>query len=231
MDFIGIEKLSLLDFDKNISCTLFAGGCPFRCPYCHNAYLVLEPHKAKKIPWSDIMEYLSKRKGILDSVCISGGEPTDMPGLLDKLADIKSLGYLIKLDTNGTRPDVVRIAYEQGLIDYVAMDIKGSFEEYPEIVGVSHPDIESIKETAIYLMTSGIDYEFRCTMLDEYLTEEDIEKMGLFLVGAKRMYLQRYIYSESCIGKELTPVSKEKAEQYASALRKYIKEVSLRGYK
>ena len=130
MDFCGFEKLSLVDFDDNLTATLFMAGCPFRCPFCHNGDLVLHPDTAAPIPWSEIMEYLNKRRTVLDAVCISGGEPTLMPDLKDKIKQIKALGYLVKLDTNGYNPEIVIDLIEEHLIDYVAMDIKNCREKY-----------------------------------------------------------------------------------------------------
>ena len=119
-----MEKLSLLDFDDNITCTLFFAGCNMRCPYCHNAALVIPGMKPEFIPWEDIKSFLEKRKNVLDAVCVSGGECTLMPDLLEKLGEIKELGYKVKLDTNGSCPEILKLAVEQGLVDYVAMDIK-----------------------------------------------------------------------------------------------------------
>ena len=130
MDFSGWEKMSLVDYDDNLTTTLFTAGCNFRCPFCHNSDLVLHPEKTFRIPWEEIKAYLVKRKGMLDAVCITGGEPTMMPDLLDKMREIKALGYKIKLDSNGTRPDILKKAYEEGLVDYIAMDIKNSPEKY-----------------------------------------------------------------------------------------------------
>ena len=230
MDFSGWEKLSLLDYDNRISCTLFTAGCNFRCPFCHNGPLVLDPSKAPKIPWDDIMEYLKKRKNVLDAVCVSGGEPTLMPDLLDKLSDIKSLGYLIKLDTNGTRPEVVEIAAHQGLVDYVAMDIKDSFEKYPAITGTLNLDLDAIQKTIHFLMSGEVDYEFRTTLIAEYHTEKDMEEIGSYLQGAKRHFLQRYIDNQDCIAHGLHMVPYQKALVFQAILQKYITEVSLRGY-
>src|SRR5574344_1507235 len=147
MDFSGWEKLSLLDFDDNITTTLFMAGCNFRCPFCHNSSLVLDPAHAPKIAWSEIMEYLEKRKKVLDAVCVTGGEPTLMPDLEDKLRDIKSLGYKIKLDSNGSHPAILKKLVSLGLVDYIAMDIKNSPEKYPLTVGTIDVKLDSINES------------------------------------------------------------------------------------
>jgi len=231
MDFTGLEKLSLLDFDDNITATLFCAGCNMRCPFCHNSSLVLNPLKAPKIPWSEIMAFLEKRRNVLDAVCVSGGEVTLMPDLLDKLADIKSLGYKIKLDTNGSRPEVLRTAVEQGLVDYVAMDIKNSLEKYPLTTGVENINVEAIQESIDFLMrTNLVNYEFRTTIIEEFHTDEDMIKIASLVGGAKHFYLQQYIDREDCIAHGFHPVDKEKALRWKAILSKEIEEVSLRGY-
>lgn len=230
MDFSGWEKLSLVDYDDNITTTLFMAGCPFRCPWCHNSSLVLEPGKVGHIPWSEIMDYLSKRKNVLDAVCVTGGEPTMMPDLLDKLADIKSLGYKIKLDTNGSDPVQLRVAVEQGLVDYVAMDIKNCEARYPETVGVKNLNFAPVKESFTYLLTSPVRYEFRTTLVEEFHTKEDIEALGKMIRGAKVLYLQEFIDNENCIAHGFRTVPKEKALLYRAILLKYVERCELRGY-
>jgi pyruvate formate lyase activating enzyme len=230
MDFSGWEKLSLLDFDDNITTTLFMAGCDFRCPFCHNSSLVLNAKGAPTIPWEEIMDYLSHRKNVLDAVCVTGGEPTLMPDLLEKLADIKSLGYIIKLDSNGSRPEVLKIAVEQGLVDYVAMDIKNSPEKYAMTIGTTNFKMDDIKESAAFLINGRIGYEFRTTTIEEYHNAHDFEEIGKWLHGAKRYYVQRYIDSENCISHGLHMVQKEKALEFKAILEKDIASVNLRGY-
>ena len=229
MDFVGIEKLSLVDYDGKISCILFTEHCNFRCPFCHNSALVLGKNNFA-IPFEDILSYLKKRKGVLDGVVISGGEPTLMPDLKEKIKAIKDLGYAIKLDSNGTHPETIKDLYESGLIDYVAMDIKNSPDGYPEIVGTVHVDMDKIKESIHYLKTSGIDYEFRTTLVSEFHDEERIEEMGKMIEGAKCLFLQKFISSEHCIETNLNPVDENTANKYKEILSKYVKKVSLRGY-
>lgn len=230
MEFSGWEKLSLLDFDDNITTTLFTAGCNFRCPFCHNSSLVLDPSGAPSIPWDEIMDYLARRKNVLDAVCVTGGEPTLMPDLLQKLSDIKSLGYLVKLDSNGSRPEVLRIAVEQGLVDYVAMDIKNSPSKYAMTIGTTHFSFQDIEESVSYLINGNIRYEFRTTAIDEYHGSKDMEEIGQWLEGAERYFIQRYIDSENCISHGLHMVPKEKALLYKAIVSKYVKNVDLRGY-
>lgn len=230
MDFSGWEKLSLLDFDDNITTTLFVAGCDFRCPFCHNSSLVLHPNEAPKIPWDEIMDYLRKRKNVVDAVCVTGGEPALMPDLIEKLSDIKSLGYVVKLDTNGSRPEVLRIVVEQGLVDYVAMDIKNSPEKYAMTIGTTAFSMDDIRTSASYLIHGRIPYEFRTTTIAEYHTEKDFDEMGSWLSGANKFFIQRYIDNENCIAHGLHMVSKEKALVFKAILEKYVKQAALRGY-
>lgn len=228
MDFVGIDKFSLLDFEDKISCVLFCKPCNFRCPFCHNGTTVLEAETV--IPFEDILEYLESRKGLIDAVVVSGGEPTLMPDLKEKIIKLRELGFLIKLDTNGTNPETIKDLYESGLIDYVAMDIKNSFKKYPLTVGVKNAYLDKVSQSIQYLMNSGIDYEFRTTLIDEFHDIQDIREMAETLKGAKRLYLQKFVDRESCIQRGLHEVSKEKAESFVDILKPFIDKVSLRGY-
>ena len=228
MDFVGIDKFSLLDFEDRISCVLFSKPCNYRCPFCHNGTTVLEAETV--IPFEDILEYLESRKGLIDAVVVSGGEPTLMPDLKEKIIRLKELGFLIKLDTNGTNPEVVKDLYENHLIDYVAMDIKNSFVKYAMTVGVKNAFLDKISQTINFLMTSGIDYEFRTTLIDEFHNEQDMRDIAETIKGAKRLYLQKYVDRESCIAHGFHEVSKEKAERFVDILKGSIEQVTLRGY-
>lgn len=230
MDFSGMEKLSLLDYDNHIVATLFYAGCDFRCPFCHNSSLVINPNNAPKIPWKDILDYLSKRKDILDAICITGGEPTLMPDLEEKLRDIKELGYPIKLDSNGSRPEVLKKLIGEKLVDYIAMDIKNSPSKYALTIGTTNFDLKTISESIALIMSSGIDYEFRTTSILEYHSLKDFEEIGKWLKGAKRYFIQCYIDNKDCIKHGLRALSKEKALEAKALLENYIQEVSLRGF-
>ena len=229
MDFSGWEKLSLLDYDVNITTTLFSAGCPFRCPFCHNAELVLHPADAPKIPFEEILAYLKKRVGVLDAVCISGGEPTLMNDLEEKIRAIKELGYLVKLDSNGCHPEILRHLIDEKLIDYVAMDIKNRAEKYDATCG-TYVDIAAIK-TSIELLKEGrVDYEFRTTLVNEFHQDEDIAGMLELVKGAKRYFLQMYIDSPNCIVGGFHPVAKEKAAKWREIFAKEVSFCALRGY-
>lgn len=227
MDFVGLDKFSLLDYDEMISIVLFAPKCNFRCPFCHNIKNVVDSNY--RIPFKEIIEYLKDRKNVIDAVVISGGEPTLMDDLYDKIKEIKNIGYKIKLDTNGTNPNVVKKLIDDKLIDYVAMDIKSSLDNYHLLTGVNR-DFSSVKETIELLKQNKIDYEFRTTLIDEYHDENDIEKISLLLKGAKKLYLQKFVMSDDVINKSLHPVSEEKANKFKSILKQYIDKVELRGY-
>ena len=228
MDFVGIDKFSILDYEDKISCVLFCKPCNFRCPFCHNGTTVLEADTT--IPFQDILDFLNTRKGLIDAVVVSGGEPTLMPDLKEKITALKNMGFLIKLDTNGTNPQIIKELYEEHLIDYVAMDIKNSFEKYPLTTGTKCVDIEKIKQSINYLISSGIDYEFRTTLIDEFHDIEDIKKMGDMLKGAKKLYFQKFVERDSCIQKGLHEVDEAKAKQFVSVLQGIIPQVNLRGY-
>ncbi len=230
MDFSGWERLSLVDYDDYITTTLFTSGCNFRCPFCHNGPLVLNIKDNPTIPWEKIVAYLTKRKGELDAVCISGGEPTLMGDLESKLKQIKALGYKIKLDSNGTRPDLIKRFFELGLVDHFAIDIKNSKARYAETIGLKQINLSSIEETVDFLLASDCSYEFRTTLMEEFHDENSIVEIGKWIAGAKRYYLQCYIDSPNCIAHGFHMVSKEKAEKYAKTLRKTINVVELRGY-
>lgn len=230
MEFAGIQKISLVDFDKKISCTLFTCGCNFRCPFCHNSELVIDKKNASYIPFDEILSYLQNRKGLLDAVVITGGEPTLMDDLKEKIIAIKKLGYKIKLDTNGTNPDVIRDLVKNNLIDYVAMDIKNSIGRYPETCGNENVNISNINETINYLLKGDVDYEFRTTLIKEFHTINDILTIGKMISGAKRYFLQHYIDSENCIKHGLHEIDINEAIKFKSVLLPYIKQVNLRGY-
>ena len=227
-DFVGLDKLSLLDYQDRMSCVLFSKACNFRCPFCHNGLTVLESDET--IPWNEVMDYLKLRRGMLDAVVVSGGEPTLLPGLVDKLKDIKSLGYEIKLDTNGTNPDLVEQYIKLGLIDYVAMDIKNSEEKYPMTSGVKQVDMESIKRSIKLLKEAGIAYEFRTTLVDEFHKLEDMDGLGSLIKGAKVLYLQKFVDRDGCIQRGLHEVNEETANKFKEILLKYVDKVELRGY-
>jgi len=229
MPIKGIEKFSLLDYDDKISCVLFFSNCNMRCPFCHNAPLVLDPTFGEDLVYDDIYKYLEKRKGLVDAVVITGGEPTLTPNIIDIIRDVKGLGYLVKLDTNGTNPQVINALLEEGLLDYIAMDIKNSYDKYMVTAGVN-VNLDHIKESISIIMNSGIDYEFRTTIINEYHTLHDIEKIGDMIKGAKKVRLQKFIDRGSCIKGGLHEVNEKMAKEMVDELKKYVENAELRGY-
>ncbi len=229
MDFVGLEKLSLVDYDEHIACTLFTSGCNFKCSFCHNGPLVINPRLNIPIPFSEILAYLKKREGILDGVVISGGEPTLMDDLKDKIIQIKNLGYDIKLDTNGTRPEIIKQLLDAKLINYIAMDIKSSLLKYSDITD-SFVNLDKIKQSIALIMNSGIDYEFRTTLIKEFHDLEDIKKIGELIKGAKKYRLQKFVDREGVINHQLHEVDFDTALTFVRALTSYCDDVELRGY-
>lgn len=226
MKISGLQKVSLVDFDGHISATIFTSGCNFACPFCHNSGLVRgDEHELSQ---TEVLEYLEKRKIVLDSVCISGGEPTLNPDLPDFIREIKKMGYTIKLDTNGTNLHMLEELVRNNLIDYIAMDIKNSIEKYNLTAGTKiSPDIESAIK---YIMSCGIDYEFRTTLVDEHHNEQDMHSIGKLIKGANKLFLQKFVENENCLSQGLNAVPRDIAEHYADILRKYVHNTNLRGY-
>lgn len=227
MKISGFQKLSLVDFDGHISATIFVSGCNFLCPFCHNAGLVKGLEEI--IPEEEILNYLQKRHGLLDSVCISGGEPTLYPDLPQFISKVRNIGYKIKLDTNGTNLDMVKYLVENNLIDYIAMDIKNSLKNYNITCG-KVIDTQKIEKTIEYIMSCGIDYEFRTTLVANMHTLDDIKDIGKLIKGAKKYYLQKFEDSGNCIEDGLTPIAKSEAEKFKDILQKAISNTFLRGY-
>ena len=229
MEFVAINKLSLLDYPGKVSCILYTRGCNFRCPYCHNGLTLLD-NQSDFVMFEDILSFLKKRVGILDGVVISGGEPTLMPDLEEKIIEIKKLGFLVKLDTNGTNPDLLKSLIDNKLIDYVAMDIKAPLHKYGKVVNNPKVDTEKIAKSIEILKSDVIDYEFRTTLVEELINEVDVFAIGKMLEGAKRLYLQQYKLSEGVINKDLHHVDRDLADKFRNILLEYVSEVELRGY-
>ena len=227
MQIFGLQKLSLLDFPEKTACTVFLGGCNFRCPFCQNGSLVLagEPQMTEEA----FFAFLKKRTGILDGVCITGGEPTlhkDLPAFAEQ---IRALGFAVKLDTNGYRPDVLRGMVEAGLVDYAAMDIKNSRAKYAEACGLDKPDVAKIEQSAAFLMEGRIPYEFRTTVVRELHSFADFEAIGRWLDGARAYYLQSYVDSEDILVPGFTAYGKDELETFRALLAPRFGVVGIRG--
>jgi len=224
----GFQKLTLLDYPGFVACTVFTGGCNFRCPFCHNAPLVLLEDEA--LAEDEVLSILQKRRGLLDGVCISGGEPLLQPDIGDFMKKLRAMGYKIKLDTNGSFPQKLRALVEEGLVDMVAMDIKNSPEKYAETVGVPGFDVGPVKESAAFLMEGRVDFEFRTTVVRPLHTAEDFEKIGRWLPGAPKYYLQQFRDSGALLAAEgLGAYTEEEMQIFAEAAKPFIPHTYLRG--
>ena len=224
MKICGFNKTTLLDYPGRVACTIFLGGCNFRCPFCQNGTLVVEPGSQPEYS----LAFLKKRKGILDGVCVSGGEPTLSDGLPDFLHKIKNLGYDVKLDTNGSRPSVVKNLAADGLIDRVAMDIKACPSNYHMLTGVN-VDLDAIRETAGWLLNGDLDYEFRTTVVHELHSEKDFQEISQWLSSAKAYYLQAYRDSDGVLMPGFSACSEEEMKNYRDILLETIPVVEIRG--
>ena len=229
MVFNGLQKLTLLDFPGKVDCTLFTAGCDFRCPFCHNASLVYRDDKSDTSTEDEILGFLKKRQGILEGVAITGGEPMLNSGLADFMKKVREFGYAVKLDTNGSYPDRLADVIEKGLVGKVAMDIKNSKEKYGITVGIPDYDIAPIEKSVDILINSGIDYEFRTTVTADFHEEDDFEKIGKWIKGAKAYFLQNFVNSGELIDGNVTGVSPEKMNGYLAVVQKYIPGAQLRG--
>lgn len=225
----GLQKLTLLDYPGETACTVFTAGCNFRCPFCHNASLVIDTHKNSEIPEENFFAFLRKRQGILDGVCVTGGEPLIQPDLEEFLGKIKELGYLVKLDTNGSFPGRLQRCVEVGLVDYVAMDIKNSPENYGRTVGIEEYDISNVNQSIQYLLRGNVSYEFRTTVVQEFHRRSDFEAIGRWLAGAERYYLQQFVDSGDLIQSGLHGYNKGIMEQALEVVKKNVKTAQLRG--
>lgn len=226
----GFEKFSMVDYNSKIACTVFTGGCNFRCPFCHNGALVVGDIKQQQIDIEEVYDYLSKRKGLVDAVCVTGGEATLQPDLAKFYRNVRKLGYLTKLDTNGLRPDVLSSLIDEGLLDYVAMDIKNSKEKYAFTTGVASIDISQIEQSVNVLKNSSIDYEFRTTLIKEFHTHEDMRAIADWISGAKQYFVQKYKDNEGCISHGYTFVEKDEAESWLQLFKDKVQFVDKRGY-
>ena len=229
MAIVGIDKLSLLDYEDKVSVVLFSHACNFRCPFCHNGDSVLNAQT--EINFDEILAYLKSRIGLVDAVVFSGGEPTLEPNLEVKIRAIKSLGFLIKLDTNGTNPELLEKLLDEGLIDYVAMDIKNSPSLYAETSGVKSINLDNIKKSISIIMKKAPDYEFRTTLVKELHEHMDYDSFFELIKGAKRLFLQKFVDREGCIIKGLHDVDELEATKLRDyLLSKGLSDVTLRGY-
>ncbi len=227
---MGLQKMTLLDFPGKTACTLFLGGCNFRCPYCHNAPLVTQTETSEELSETEFFTFLSRRRKHLDGVCITGGEPLLQKNLISFIQKIRQIGFLIKLDTNGSCPEHLEQLLSFGLLDYVAMDIKNDRDSYARTIGLPSFPTEVIERSMSILKRSNVPYEFRTTLVKEYHSETNIEQMGNWFEGDETLFLQNFEDSGNLISKkDLTPLSPDEMKRAAEILSPYVKNVQLRG--
>ena len=224
----GLQKMTLLDYPGYVACTVFLSGCDFKCPYCHNFELV--NGTADPIMDEDeFFKFLGKRKGLIDGVCISGGEPLLHKDIDAFIRKIREMGYKIKLDTNGYHPDMLKKLIDEGLLDYIAMDIKNSIAKYSLTVNVPNIDTSIIKKSISIIMHSGVDYEFRTTVAGGLHEVDDFEQIGSLIQNAKAYYLQQFTMRDTVPCKELYSPSSEDMETFLQVVKKYVDSALLRG--
>ena len=228
MEIQGLQKMTLLDWPGKVACTVFLGGCDFRCPFCHNSELLSGPMPVL-MDQEGLLEFLRKRQGLLDGVCVTGGEPLLRPGLPGLLDGIKNLGFPVKLDTNGNHPDRLVRLWEQGLVDYVAMDVKNSPERYPETVGVPGLDLTPVRDSVAWLLEGHVEYEFRTTAVRQLHDAASFQAIGRWLQGARRYYIQNFVDRDTVLRAGLSGFEKAELEAFASLVRPFVERVEVRG--
>ena len=235
----GIQKMTLLDYPGHVACTVFLGGCDFRCPFCHNYELVVgregeygedfQPLSDPAMTEEEFFDFLLKRKGLLDGVAITGGEPCLRKDLPEFIAAIKDAGFLVKLDTNGNHPEMLKLLLNQKLIDYVAMDIKNSPKKYAETIGLMGINLESIMESISLLINGDVPYEFRTTVISQFHESEDFHEIGKMIQGAKKHYLQPFVDRDMVPDHSLSAPSHEELKEYLGISSKYVEFAAIRG--
>jgi pyruvate formate lyase activating enzyme len=225
----GLQKFTLIDYPGKLACALFTFGCNFRCPYCQNPELIIDDGK-KPISEAWILNFLYQRRGFLDGVCITGGEPSIQPDLLEFLHEVKRIGYSIKIDTNGSNPDLLKKAIKEGIIDYIAMDVKAPLEKYSEVVR-ANVEKEKIKESVRIIKSLAPNYEFRTTVIPGLLSKEDFRKIGVWLKDVEKFYLQQF-QGKKTLDKSFegrAPLEKKELMKIKKILSEYVKFCGVRG--
>lgn len=230
----GLQKMTLLDYPGKVACTLFLQGCNYRCPFCHNSELLCR--EGEEFMTEDaFLAFLNKRIGLLDGVCVSGGEPTLYPGLASLLRRIKALGFSVKLDTNGSRPNVLKALVAEGLVDHVAMDVKNGPRQYAETTGIDGVSLEKIEESLRFLLSDPVSYELRTTVAEPLHTDASILEMGQWLASvlpgkqAKILYLQKFVDRDTVAFSGLAAPSEAKIAHFLEILVPYVESAKVRG--
>lgn len=230
----GLQKMSLLDFPGKVACTVFLQGCNWRCPFCHNSEL-LEGPADLPIATEDFLRFLRGRKGLLDGVCVSGGEPTLHPGLPALLREIKAMGYAVKLDTNGSRPQMLKQLVQENLVDYVAMDIKNGPSFYANTIGLPDADLAPVEESIQYLVSGTLPHEFRTTVVFPLHTEQSIFEMGRWLASLvpgkkpEKLFLQGFVDRDTVAYSGFSCPDDQILAHYCALLSPFVGHVSVRG--
>ena len=229
MHIHGLQKLAMVDYPGKLAATVFTGGCNLRCPFCHNALLVTRLAETPEIPEQEVLDFLASRRGLLDGVVLTGGEPLLQPDAADFLRKVRELGFAVKLDTNGCDPARLAEILDRGLVDYVAMDVKNAPARYAETVGVPDFDLAPVEESIRLLRKSTVDYEFRTTLVRELHRPEDLDAIAAWLAGSPRYYLQNFVDSGNLIGRGYNGFTAEELRGFAERVRPFFGAVELRG--
>jgi len=229
MVFGGIQKLTLLDYPDKTACTLFTVGCNFACPFCQNASLICPTGEEQTFDASEILDFLKTRQGLLDGVCLSGGEPLINENLDAFIDEVKALGFYVKLDTNGSYPQRLKELALSSRLDYVAMDIKNTPEKYPQTIGLPDYDVSPIEESIAYLCSGAIPYEFRTTVVRSFHTQQDLLTIARWISGAEKYFLQGFVDSGEILQSGLTAYSKAEMQSLLDSVKKELPVAELRG--
>ena len=230
MHIHGLQKLSMVDYPGKIAATVFTGGCNLRCPFCHNALLVTRLSESPRLEEADVLRFLKSRRGLLDGVVLTGGEPLLQPDAGDFLAQVKDMGFSVKLDTNGCYPQALARILASGSVNYVAMDIKNSPAKYADTAGIPGFDLSPVEESIRLIMGSGVDYEFRTTVTRELHCTEDFDAIGAWIRGAKRYFLQNFEDSGNLIGGDFHGFSEAEIRVLSRRAAPYVEYIGVRGY-
>ena len=226
MQIHGLQKMTLLDFPGKVACTVFLGGCDFRCPFCHN-WDILDPSTPVIMEEDEFYKFLDKREGLLDGVAITGGEPLLRTGMVDFIKGIRSRGFLVKLDTNGNHR--LKELVSEGLLDYVAVDVKNNKERYGETVGIPMLDISKIEETISFLLEGNVPYEFRTTVLRQFHDADSFKGIAEWIEGAEHYFIQSFVDRETVPFSGLEAYSPEELEEFKKLVEPHVKHIDIRG--
>ncbi len=229
MNICGYQKTTLLDYPGHVAATIFTGGCNFRCPFCHNSDLVINPMSSGFISEEEIFTFLRKRKNILSGICITGGEPTLQSNLFDFINKVHSLGYKVKLDTNGYRPEIIFHLLNDNLLNYIAMDIKAGLSNYSKVCGVPELNTDNITNSISIIENSGVDYEFRTTVVKEIHTEKDFHEITEMISSKSTYYIQSFKNSSNILAPGLSACDKQTLDYYLSIIKTKVPNSYLRG--